>query len=293
VELQDLLSDVEVKLGVVDFVALEGETHEGDDALVVHAGVHNGLSGVQQVPDVVHVVEVPVPGGFCCGHHLALEGEAFRGLGGEGHPRNRPGEDLKVGIGSHCPPELPHVLEGVLPEVEKGRLEPSPTTELEVADAGLSRELHGRKEVMQPYLPAEAALKPVAERGEHHPDLFGFVCEDHRVSSTLVTFVPGKAKAVAELTAAMTAGSIPPTFSGKAAMRSRITTARKVSRANTATNAEPQIASRFGSMLFSNADLNRVEGSLFSPGESLPRKLGRPKMPGRRNHQGSRIGPIG
>jgi hypothetical protein len=193
VEGQDLLSDVDVELGRVDGVALEGETHEGDDALMVHPGVHDGLPGVQQVPDIVHVVEVPVPGGLRGGHHLALESQPLGGLGGEGHPGDRPREDLEVRIGPYHLANLPHALKGVLAQVEQGGLEPSATPELEVADAGLGRQLHGREEVVQTDFSAEAALQPIAERGEHHPDFFWAFGEDHRISSTLVTLVPGNA----------------------------------------------------------------------------------------------------
>ena len=43
------------------------------------------------------------------------------------------------------------------------------------------------------YIIAKAALQPVAEGGEHHPNCFGIFSEDHCISSTLVTFVPGMA----------------------------------------------------------------------------------------------------
>jgi hypothetical protein len=40
---------------------MERQAHQRDDDLMMHSGVDDGLAGPDQVPDIVHVVEVAIP----------------------------------------------------------------------------------------------------------------------------------------------------------------------------------------------------------------------------------------
>ena len=156
---EKLLDDADVELGGVDGFVLEWKTHQRDTDLVMHAGVDDGFPGLGQIVDVVHVIEVAIPGGSVPGHQLCLEIQRVEALGGEGDPGDRTGQDLEVDIGADRIAHAVHALERILTDVEEWRLVTGAATKLEVADAGLlRRELHGRQDVCKPHLSAKRAL---------------------------------------------------------------------------------------------------------------------------------------
>ena len=69
--------DVDVELRRVNGLRLERQAHERNRRLVVHPGVDDGLAGVHQIADVVHVIEVAIPGGAAGLHQLRLEPEGL------------------------------------------------------------------------------------------------------------------------------------------------------------------------------------------------------------------------
>ena len=104
---------------------------------MVHSGVDDGLAGLCEIVDVIHVVEIAVPCGAVPRHELGLQVESIEFLGGEGHARNRPGENLQIDVRSDSFPHTVHALEGVFTNIEKRRLIPRAASELEVPDPGL------------------------------------------------------------------------------------------------------------------------------------------------------------
>ena len=108
-------------------------------------------------------------------------------------------------------------------------------------DSRLGRGLHGGKDILQPHLPAERALQPVPERGEHDFYRLGFLGKNHGFSSIFVTLVPGKIACRTDVSAATTAGS--PIFSaaGKTRMIRRMSRASSKRMQKTQSKAAPQI----------------------------------------------------
>ena len=190
--IEQLPDDVDVELGRVDRLVLERQPHQRHTDLVVHAGVDDRLAGLGQVVDIVHVVEVAIPGRAVLRHQLGLHLEGVEPLGGQGHTGDRAGEDLEIDVRTHRLAHLVLAHEGVLADIEEGRLVTGSAAELEVPDAGLfGREFHGRQDVGEPDLAAERALQAVAERREHDSDPLRFLGENHVSSSIWVTFAPG------------------------------------------------------------------------------------------------------
>jgi hypothetical protein len=158
---------------------------------VVHAGIHDWLSGLHQVVNVVHVVEVAVPGGAVLRHQSRLQGKTVHRLRHQRDTRYRAGQDLQVYIRPERLPDAPHAFERILPKVEQRGLEACTAAELEVPYADFRRTLHGRQEIIEPDLAAEDTLKTVSKRREHHADSPGALRKNHLTSSIPVTLVPG------------------------------------------------------------------------------------------------------
>ena len=99
-ELQEPAHHVDVELRCVNDLVVERQPHQRDRDLMVHARIDDGLPGLREVPDVVHVIEVAVPGGTVPPHQDGLQREPIESLGRQGDPRHRPRQDLQVGVRS-------------------------------------------------------------------------------------------------------------------------------------------------------------------------------------------------
>ena len=138
IALEQLAPDVNVELSSVDLVRFERQAHQRDTDLMVHASCHNRLTCLDQVRNIVHVVEVAIPGGAVDLHELGLKIQSFHGLGRQGHARNRTSENLKIHVRPDGRADLPHVFKRIFTEVEVGSLIAGSSAEFEVPDAGFS-----------------------------------------------------------------------------------------------------------------------------------------------------------
>ncbi len=230
----------------MDRLVLERQSHQGHADLMVHSGVDNGLAGLGQVVDVVHVVEVAIPGRAVLRHQLGLHFEGIEPLRRQGHAGDRAGQDLEVDVRADCLTHFVLALE-VSPDIEKRCLITGAAAELEVPDARLfGREFHGRQDVGEPDLAAERTLQTISKRANMTWIFFGF--------SVKITIPPRYGspsrpamEATAVVMAATTAVSIFPSRTGKTVVISHMIRARRPSRLKTATMAIRHAENRPGS----------------------------------------------
>ena len=83
----------------MNLVGFEWQPHQRDTDLVMHTGIDNRFSGIDQVPDIVHIIEIAVLGGTIFLHQLGLQFQSFDRLSGQGDSGYGAGEDLKVDSG--------------------------------------------------------------------------------------------------------------------------------------------------------------------------------------------------
>ena len=174
----------------MNLVGLERQAHQRDTHLVVHARVHDGLTGLYQVVYIVHVVEVAIPGGAVLFHQLGLLLQRLEALGSERDSGHRASQDLQIHVGAHGLAHFVLAPERVFPDVHVRGLIAGPAPELEVSDTGGSRSFHGREDVLQANLAAEAALQSIPKGREHNPDRLGRARENHVTSSIRETWAP-------------------------------------------------------------------------------------------------------
>ena len=141
---EETFANVEVELGGMHLVRMERHTHQGDTNLVMHPGIDNRFAGFDEVVDIVHIVEVAVPGSAILFHQLGLEIQTLHRLCRQSDTGNRAGENLEVDIGPHRLAHPLHVLERVLAQIHQRRLVTRATAEFEMANAQLGGAFHGR-----------------------------------------------------------------------------------------------------------------------------------------------------
>ena len=81
--LEQFADDVDVKFRRVRLVGLERQPHHRDANLVVHPGIDDRLTGLDQIADVVHEVEIAVDRRAVLLHQLGLQREGGGALRGQ------------------------------------------------------------------------------------------------------------------------------------------------------------------------------------------------------------------
>ena len=146
---------------------------------MVHASVHDRLTGFDQVVHVIHEIEIAVDGSAVLLHQPRLHLQRLEPLGGQRNAGHRAGEDLQVGVRPDCCAHLVHADKRIFAGVEVWCLIAGAAAELEMANAHRGGGLHGGKHVIDAHVTAEYTLQSVTESGQHDVDFLGGGGKDH------------------------------------------------------------------------------------------------------------------
>ena len=128
---------------------------------MIQPGLGDALSGVRQVSQVVHGVEVPNRGDPVLLEHLRVERDDVRRLTVEADDVHATGEGLEVGILTHRGPERIHHVERVFVAVQVQALIASPAPCFEMSKPRMAGRFNRWQKVSRKHAGAVDRLKAV------------------------------------------------------------------------------------------------------------------------------------